>query len=142
LIAATIQVLVGLLLDKCLLPPRQHNNIAPRLIKRLFQKQGRPSQPVRDWSLGTLFHFAYGIGWGFAFGLLRQWLAIPSVILGATFGLAIYVLAFSGIGVGTRTQTERQPRQRGWRKQVSLLVVSATFASTLAAAYDWLIERT
>ena len=142
LIAAITQVLIGLLLDKYLLPPRQHNNIAPRLIKRLFQQQGRPSQPVRDWSLGTLFHFAYGLSWGCAFGLVRRWLAIPSTILGAVFGLIMYMLAFSGIGVGTRMQMERQPRQRGWKKQISLVAIISTFAITLAATYDWLIERT
>jgi hypothetical protein len=140
LIASVIQVLVGLLLDKLLLPPRQHNNIAPRLIKRLFQKQGRPPHPVRDWSFGTLFHLAYGMSWGCVFGLVRRWLPIPSPLLGGALVLLIYGLAFSRIGVGTRTQTERHPQQRGWGKQLSLVAVAATFGITVAAAYDRLNE--
>ena len=142
LIASVIQVLIGLLLDKCLLPPRQHNNIAPRLIKRLFQKQGRPPHPLRDWILGTLFHLAYGISWGCAFGLARRWLPIPSPLLGGAVGLLIYIVAFSQIGVGTRTQTERPPQHRGWRKQFSLVAVAGAFAITVAAGYDALIECT
>jgi hypothetical protein len=137
---SVIQVLVGLLLDKLVLPPRQHNNIAPRFVKRLFQRQGRPAHPARDWTLGTLFHLGYGVGWGVAFGLTRRWTGLPSLLLGGTTGLAIYLLAFSGPGVGTHTGTERHPRHRSWRKQLSLVAVAWTFSLTTALVYDRLTE--
>ena len=141
LIGSVVQVLVGLLLDWLLLPPRQHNNIAPRFVKRLFQLQGKPAQPARDWTLGTLFHLGYGLGWGCAFGLARRWSGVPSPLLGAGTGLLIYLLAFSGLGAGTWTRTEPHPRQRSWPKQLSLIAVAWTFAMTTALVYDRLTRR-
>ena len=140
-IGSVIQVIVGLLLDRLVLPPRQHNNIAPRLIKRLFQQRGRPARPVRDWTLGTLFHVGYGIGWGCAFGLAQRWSGIPSPLLGGAMSILLYLLAFSGIGAGTRTGTEQHPRHRDWRKQLSLIAVASTFAMSTAASYDRLVPR-
>ena len=141
MIGSVIQSAVGLFIDKCLLPPRHDNNIAPRLITRLFQKRGEPAHPVRDWTLGTLFHFGFGIGWGCAFGLARRWSGIPSPLLGGATGLLIYLLAFSRIGAGTHTRTERHPRHRDRRKQLSLLAVAWTYAMSTAAAYDRLDRR-
>jgi hypothetical protein len=141
LVGSVIQVLVGLLLDRFVLPPRQHNNIAPRFVKRLSQLRGKPAHPRRDWTLGTLFHLGYGIGWGCAFGLARRWSGIPSPLLGGATGLLIYLLAFSGVGVGTWTRTEQHPRRRSWRKQISLVVIAWTFALSTAIVYDILIRR-
>ena len=140
-IASVVQVLVGFALDALVLPRRQHNNIAPRFIKRLFQLGGRGQHPVRDWTLGTLFHFGYGVGWGAAFGLARRWSGIPSALLGVGTGFLIYVLAFSGVGVGTKTRTEPHPRRRNWPKQISLIAVAWTFALTTAAVYEYLANR-
>jgi hypothetical protein len=140
-VASVVQVLVGLLLDWLLLPPRQHNNIAPRFVKRLFQLQGKAEDPPRDWTLGTLFHLAYAIGWGCAFGLVRRWSGIQSPILGGLTGLLIYLLAFSGFGVGTWTRTEPHPRRRSWPKQLSLIAVAWTFALTTALVYDLATRR-
>ena len=141
LVGSVVQVLVGLLLDRFVLPPRQHNNIAPRFVKRLSQLQGKSANRERDWVLGTLFHLGYGIGWGCAFGLARRWSGIPSPLLGGAAGLLIYVLAFSGVGVGTWTGTEQHPRRRSWRKQISLVVIAWTFALSTAVIYDWFVYR-
>jgi hypothetical protein len=138
---SVIQVQVGLLLDKLLLPPRQHNNIAPRFVKRLFQWRGKPGNPKRDWTLGTLFHLGYGIGWGCAFGLARRWTGIPSPLLGGATGFAIYLLAFSGLGVATHTWTEPHPRRRSWRKQISLVAVAWTYALSTAFIFDRLTRH-
>lgn len=141
LVGATVQVLVGLLLDRLLLPPGQHNNIAPRLIKRLAQKQGLPANPVRDWVFGTLFHFGYGVAWGYIYALARRWSAVPGLLLGGGMGLVIYLLAFSRVGAGTRSQTESDPRHRQWQKQLSLVGVAWTFALSTAVVYDRLVQR-
>ncbi len=140
-VGAVAQVAVGFLLSRYFLPRRQDNNIAPRFIGRVFQKSGRPARRARDWSLGILFHLAYGIGWGCAFGLARRWTGIPSPLLGGATGMVVYVLAFSGIGVATHTQTEDRPSRRSWRKQVSLIVVAWTFAMCTAAVYDLVAQR-
>lgn len=140
-LASVVQVLVGLLLDKLLLPPRQHNNIAPRFVKRLFQLRGKPAEPARDWVLGTVFHLGYGLGWGSGFGLARRGTGLPSPILSSLTGLLIYLAAFSGIGAGTLTWTESSPRRRSWRKQLSLVAVAWTFALSTGAFYDRLVRR-
>ena len=142
IVASVFQVIVGLLLDRFVLPRRQHNNIAPRFVKRLFQIEGRAARPARDWSLGTLFHLVYGAGWGCAFGLVRRWSGIPSPLLGGATGLLIYLLAFSGVGAGTWTRTEGHPRRRSWRKQLSLVAVVSTFAASTALVYERLVPRT
>jgi hypothetical protein len=136
-----VQVVIGLLLDRWLLPPGQHNNIAPRLIKRLFERRGQPRQARRDWALGTLFHFGYAVGWGAVFGLVRQASGLPSWLLGLLMGAVIYLLAFSRIGAGTRTGTEPRPERRSLRKQLSLVGVAWGFALGTAALYDRLAGR-
>src|SRR5215212_2057035 len=98
IVGSTIQTTVGLFIDKFLLPPQHDNNIAPRLITRIFQKKGEPPNRVRDWSLGTLFHFGYGLGWGCAFGLVRRWSGISSPLIGGAMALLIYFSAFSRFG--------------------------------------------
>jgi hypothetical protein len=123
-----VQTGVGLLLDRFLLPPRQHNNIAPRLIKRLRQWRGGRGRTGRDWTLGTLFHLGYGLGWGTMLSLVRRWTSIQPVPLGGLAGGLIYLLAFSGRGVGTLTATEPPPRARSWRKQLSLVAVAWVYA--------------
>jgi hypothetical protein len=135
-LGSIVQAGVGLALDRFLLPPKQHNNIAPRLVKRLAQWTGRRGNAPRDWTLGTLFHIGYGLGWGAVFGIARRWSEIPSLPLSALTGGLIYLLAFSSRGVGTLTLTEPPPRARGWRKQVSLVAVALAFAFTTAFVDD------
>lgn len=132
-IAGTVaQTSIGLALDKLILPPKQHNNIAPRLIKRLAQFTGRRAHAPRDWTLGTLFHLAYGLAWGATLGVARRWSQWPPLPLGALSGGLIYLLAFSRGGVGTLTATEPPPSRRSWRKQVSLMAVAWGYAFVTA----------
>jgi hypothetical protein len=78
ILAATVQAGVGWGIQQFLLPRGQDNNIAPRFVNRLFRRSGRGSNPVRDWVLGTLFHYGYGVGWGTLFGVVRSWSGLPS----------------------------------------------------------------
>jgi hypothetical protein len=96
---------------------------------------------VRDWTLGTAFHFGYGIGWGGAFGLIQRWSGAPAPLLGLGMGGLLYLLAFSRIGVGTKTDTERHPERRGWRKQLSLIAVACGYALATAGIYSLLEGR-
>jgi hypothetical protein len=136
-----VQTGVGLACDKFLLPPKQHNNIAPRLIKRLAQWTGRRGSAPRDWSLGTLFHLGYGAGWGALLGLARQLTGAGPLPLGGLGGALVYLAAFSPKGVGTLTLTEPPPRARGWRKQASLIAVSSAFALVTALLDHRLARR-
>ena len=137
-IASIVQAAVGAVLNQTLLPPGHDNNIAPRFINRTARKTGHRSSPVQDWFLGTVFHFAYGMGWGALFGVARKWSRLPSLPLAGLIGGAIYLVAFSSFGAGTKTDTERQPRERPWQKQVSLIAVDLTYALSLAVLYDQL----
>jgi hypothetical protein len=137
-----VQTGVGLAFDKLLLPPKQHNNIAPRLVKRLAQWTGRRGSAPRDWSLGTVFHLAYGAGWGALLGLGRHLTGAGPVPLGGIGGALVYLAAFSPKGMGTLTGTEPPPRARGWRKQASLVAVSSAFALTTAFLDERLARRT
>lgn len=144
ILGSIVQAGVGLALDKLLLPPRQHNNIAPRLIKRLAQWTGRPGNPARDWALGTLFHLGYGAGWGLLLALARSLTGarpLPIGGIGGIGGALVYLAAFSPGGVGSLTLTEPPPRARAWRKQLSLVTVSGSFALATAWLDDRLARR-
>src|SRR5688572_32117769 len=119
-LGSIVQTGVGLAFDKLLLPPKQHNNIAPRLIKRLAQWTGRRRSAPRDWALGTLFHLGYGAGWGVLIGLARRLTGADPLPLGAIGSALVYLAAFSSRGGGTLTLTEPPPRLRSRRKQASL----------------------
>ena len=141
ILGSIVQVGVGFALDKVLLPPKQHNNIAPRLMKRLAQWTGRGGNAPRDWSLGTLFHLGYGANWGVVLGLARCLTGARPVTVGGVGGALVYLAAFSPLGVGTLTGTEPPPRARGWRKQVSLIAVASAFGLSTPFIDDWLARR-
>src|SRR5579884_1702481 len=140
-IASVVQVALGWLLDQLLLPPGHDNNIAPRLVDRAAARAGQDTHPLLDWILGSVFHFGYGLGWGALFGLLRRHLPLPSLALGSAMGGAIYLIAFSRAGVGTRTGSEAHPDRRPWQKQVSLLSVAMGYALSVAVVFDRLPGR-
>jgi hypothetical protein len=135
-LAATIQAGVGWAIQTLMLPLGQDNNIAPRFVNRLFRRSGRRPNPVRDWVLGTLFHYGYGVGWGTLFAVVRRRTGLPGWLLGTGLGGLIYALAFSGFGVGTKSRTERSPRWRPWHKQISLIAVALTYAFSLALTFE------
>jgi len=140
-LGSVFQAGVGLAFDRLVLPPKQHNNIAPRLIRRLAQWTGRRSSAPRDWTLGTLFHLGYGAGWGALLGLARNLTGAGPLSLGGIGGALVYLAAFSPKGAGTLTFTEPPPRARSWRKQASLVSVSSAFALSTALLDDRLARR-
>ena len=140
-IGSIVQAGVGAALDRAVLPPKQHNNIAPRLVKRLAQLTGDQARPGRDWTLGTLFHLGYGVSWGMLLGLARRWSGIPPVALGGAASGLIYLLAFSSRGLGTLTATEPPPRLRSWRKQLSLIAIAGAYALTTTSVEERLTRR-
>ena len=140
-IACIVQTLVGATLSAVLLPPGHDNNIAPRLVHQSARKAGHHTSPAVDWLLGTLFHVGYGIGWGSIFGVVRRWSGLPSLILGSALGGLLYLMEFTGFGVGPKTGTEQPPEHRPWQKQVSLVAVVLTYTLSLAAVFDRLTHH-
>jgi hypothetical protein len=100
------------------------------------RRTGSPSHPLLDWIGGTLFHYGYGVGWGVAYGIVRRGTGLPTLALGGLFAGLIYLFAFSQIGVGTQTGTERPPDRRPWFKQLSLISVVLAYVVPLVVAYD------
>jgi hypothetical protein len=141
LVAGTVQPAVGWAIDQVFLPRGHDNNIAPRLVNRSVRRAGHPSHPVLDWVGGTLFHYAYGAGWGAAYGVARRASRLPPLALGGIFAGLIYLLAFSQVGVGTQTGAEQHPDRRPWCKQASLVAVVLAYVVSLVVAYDRLAPR-
>ena len=136
LLASIAQSAIGYVIDRALLPPEHDNNISPRLVDRATNKVGVATHPVVDWTAGVLFHFAYGIGWGVLYGLVQLKLRAPKLLLGSGFGAAIWLAAFSHVGVGTHTQTEQHPDHRPLTKQLDLLAIPFAYALPLALLYE------
>ncbi|HEV2121424.1 MAG TPA: hypothetical protein VGW38_01450 [Chloroflexota bacterium] len=141
LIGATFQVVAGWLLAKVLLPEGQDNNIAPRLVQRTLATLGRPEQPVRDWLLGSLFHFGYGAGWGIALARGRTLARLPGVLVAFPISLMIYLVAFSRVGAGTILQVEEHPTQRPMGKKGALLGVVVAYTLSTGLLLDRLGRR-
>jgi hypothetical protein len=66
-IASTGQAAVGKSLEKLILPRHEDADIAPRMAKAIGRRFGRTPSPAEKWVAGTLFHYAYGAGWGVAY---------------------------------------------------------------------------
>jgi hypothetical protein len=74
-------------------------------------------------------------------GITRHATGAPPLVTGGIGGALVYSAAFSSKGAGTLTLTEPPPGLRGWRKQVSLIVVSSAFALATASLDAWLARR-
>src|SRR5919202_7069356 len=138
LAGSLVQAAIGYLIDRALLPREHNNNMAPRLFARLFQRSGQAPHPVRDWLLGAIFHELYGVGWGVLQAVAADRLRVPAPALAPPLSGLIYLLAFSRIGVGTLTGTERHPDRRHPGKQGALLTVAVVFpVATGLVLYGW-----
>ena len=130
---------VGALVGK-----RSEADVGPRFVQRtarLFRRA--PSRPER-WSLAGLFHFVYAAGWGTAYGTLVGAAGadrVPPPLAGGLLGALIYGVAFSRVGAGTLTHTERHPDRRSEQDWMVLLTSAFSFALTLAYSYRWLDRR-
>lgn len=134
-LGSVVQVGIGYMLSKFLLPDDEDNNIAPRLVHHMLSLAGQDHDEKRDWELGALFHLSYGLGWGMVFGLLQRVTRLRAFMLAVAMGGLIYTLAFSRIGVATQTGAEQHPDGRSWQKRVSLVAVALTYM--LATAWFW-----
>jgi hypothetical protein len=136
LLGGTIQVGVGWLLSQTLLPDSEDNNIAPRLMQQSLSALGRRPEPVRDWVLGTLFHYGYSFIWGVILARGRAVSRLPALIVALPVSLVVYVLAFSRVGAGTLMGAEAHPSIRRWEKQASLIGVVGAFTLSTGVLLD------
>jgi len=66
--------------------------VGKRLFEGLFQRQ---LPPERARLVNNLMHWAYGIGWGTAYGILAGSLPRPFVALGLPFGTAVWATGYA-----------------------------------------------
>ncbi len=133
--AAVPQAIVGKAEDLLILPDHENADIAPRFMRRLAHLSGSHLSPVAQWVLGTLFHFAYGAGWGSAYAVVTP-RRLPPPLGGAILGALIYMLAFSRVGAGTLTGSERPPRARTFRLMLTHWSVALTYSFITAYLCD------
>lgn len=100
-----------------LLPRRQRYPLPPRLLtanllRRLGLKQEASQEQEK--TLTWVLHFAYGAGVGALFAPLYRLLRLPAVLLGALYGLLIWVGSYKGWLPAFRLlpDASRQPDQR------------------------------
>jgi hypothetical protein len=123
---------------------RRQADVGPRFVQRAARLLGKsPSRPSR-WSLATLFHFLYAAGWGAlyattvgAVGTRR----VPPLLGAGLLGALIYGAAFSRVGAGTATRTERHPDRRPPHEWAVEGTSAFSFALVLAYLWRWLDGR-
>jgi hypothetical protein len=138
LFAGIPQVLVVQLVEELLGLPPAKADIGPRFVQRVAEQLGTRLHPVPKWGLAALFHFGYAASWGALYGLVDRWLRPPPAVAGAALGAVIWVAAFSPIGVGTQTGTERHPRRRHLGEHLLHWTAALTFSLTTAFTHQWL----
>jgi hypothetical protein len=139
LVAGIPQVLVVQLIEKLLGLPPDKADIGPRFVERSANHLGTSLPSPARWLLSALFHFAYSAWWGAVYGLAAGVRRVPTLPAAALLGGVIWTAAFSPIGAGTQTGTERQPRHRNWRDHT--LHVTAALSFSLVAAYTYGLLR-
>lgn len=140
-VASTIQAAIGKTEEKLLLPPHEDADIAPRLVKALARQAGTDVSPAQKWVLGTLFHYAYGAGWGAAYALGRELSGTTPARGGGLMGGLIYGLTFPPGGLGEKTRAERPRERRTRRMELVALSVSAGFGLAAALCYEAVREQ-
>ncbi len=139
--ASVPQVMIGKAEELMLLPEREDSNIAPRLIDRLAARLGRDPSPDQEWVLGSVFHVAYGAGWGAMYGLAARRFDFSPLLGGAALGTLIYGITFPRWGGAVLTGTERPPEQRTARMTFVAWSVALSFGVATGLFYERLGRR-
>ena len=136
LVAGAVQVVVGRAADRLLRPPDGNANLAPRLVERLGEDAGVHVGAATRWTLGTVFHFAYGAAWGAGYAAAREELDLPPLLGGLALGSVIYVLTFPEWGAAIQTDTTAPPRRRSHAMTAVAATVAFAFGLATAAVYE------
>ena len=142
LLAGVPQVLAAQAVEKALALSPERADIGPRFVERLANQLGTSLPPAARWLLSAVFHFGYSAWWGGLYGLLDSQLKPSPGPGGLVLGAVIWTAAFSPIGGGTKTGTERHPRRRGVREHALHLTAAFSFSLTTAYACEWLARAT
>lgn len=137
-IGSTVQAGIGKTLEKLILPPHEDADIAPRMVKSLARQAGVELTPAEKWVAGTIFHYGYGAGWGTAYSLVRERVAVSPAVGGGVMGGIIYGITFPRWGLATQTETERPPRRRSAAMELVAVAVAVGFGLVTARAYEGL----
>lgn len=66
--------------------------VGKRILTGVFQEQVQLDQAAR---LTNVMHWAYGTGWGAAYGLLQGTAGAPRLRAGATFGAGVWAMSYA-----------------------------------------------
>lgn len=132
LAASTVQVMVGKA-EEILLPLRRDEDahIAPRLVGKVAENVGVETTKATRWTLGTLFHFGYGMLWGAGYAAAVEKIEAKQPVHplagGTLLGLIIYGITFPNWGGAVKTRTERPTHQRSLGMQMITWSVALTY---------------
>lgn len=133
---ALVQAAIGATQSLLFLPPREDANLAPRLVDRAARAVGLEAPLEVEWALGTLFHFAYGAGWGAMYGVARERTGASAVKAGLVLGGIIHAITFPRWGLAVVTNVERPPERRTKRMDFVAVTETYGFGLATAAAYE------
>ena len=132
LAASTVQVMVGKA-EEILLPLRRDEDadIAPRMVGKVAENVGVGTTKATRWTLGTLFHFGYGMLWGMGYAAVVEKIEekqpVHPLVGGTLLGSIIYGITFPNWGGAVKTRTERPTHMRSRGMQVVTWSVAFTY---------------
>jgi hypothetical protein len=135
-LAAVLQAGVGASESATLLPDGENANFAPRMMGRLAAKVGGSLSATERWTLGTVYHHAYGAGWGMVYAAAREARPVQPAVGGALLGATIYAITFPRWGGAVLLGAERPPGVRTRRMEVVLASVTLSFGLVTAYTYE------
>jgi hypothetical protein len=107
------------------------------MMKAIGKRIGKKPSPAEKWVAGTVFHYAYGVGWGMAYALVRERVMMLDPLFGGgVMGGIIYGITFPRWGLATLTQTERPPHRRTARMEAVAVSVAVGFGLIAAYSYE------
>jgi len=140
--AAVVQAGVGTLESNVFLPDGENPNFAPRMMARVAERLGTSLSTTERWTLGTVYHHAYGAGWGVLYAVARERYRVDPVVGGLLLGGTIYGITFPRWGGAVQIDAERPPGVRTRRMEVVLASVTLSFGLATAYMYERLRSRT
>jgi hypothetical protein len=138
--AAVVQAGVGATESRWFLPDGENANFAPRMMARLAVLLGTSLSATERWTLGTVYHHAYGAGWGALYALVRERRPVHPLAGGLVLGGLIYGITFTPWGGAIWIDAERPPGVRTRRMEVVLASVTSSFGLVTAYTYERLRE--
>ena len=140
--AATVPMSLSMLVGWTLLPRHEKYHLPPReILNAITDRVGIADQMSENQLVAATIasHFAYGALFGSVYASLRRRLPIDSRLMGALFGLAVWVGSYLGwlpaLGI------LRPATQHPWRRNLIMILAHFVWGATLDEALQTLNTR-